>query len=89
MTWLNELWSEPGEKRVSHSRLLALAAFLVVSWVIVKKTIAGAEVDSELLIGYLAIMVLGETSKGISRHRMMVDQERTRMSFTSRGVGDE
>lgn len=82
---MRKLWEEPGEKRVSHSRLLALIAFLVVSWVIVQKVLKGLDVDTELLLGYLAIMVLGETSKGISRHRVMME----RMKFTERGTLDE
>jgi len=79
------IWSEPGENRTSHSRLLALAAFIVVSWVIIKMELREAT-SYELVIGYLMAMVLGETAKGISRHRMTVDRER--MNFTDRGIGE-
>lgn len=68
MKWARPLWQEPGEPRVSHSRVLALAAFVVVTWIIIRMELREAT-EYELVIGYLVAMVLGETSKGISRHR--------------------
>ena len=90
MKWARDLWSEPNEERVSHSRFLALAAFCVVSWVIVKQTIAGVDVSAELLLGYLTVMVLGEMGKGVSRHYRdsTIERERIRTKFTDHGVGE-
>ena len=84
MRWARDLWCEPNEDRVSHSRILALVAFLVVSWVIVKQVLAGMSVSSELLLGYLGIMVIGETSKGVSRHRRDIEMRK----WTDRGMND-
>lgn len=87
MKWVpTSLWSEPNEDRASHSRLLALVAFIVVSWVLIRMELREAT-QYELVIGYLVAMVMGETAKGISRHRMTVDRER--MNFTDRGIGEE
>ena len=78
MRWAT-IWQEPNEERPSHSRILALAAFCVVSFVIIKQALYDiTQVSVELLLGYLGIMVTGEATKSVSRHRMTVDRERIR-----------
>ena len=74
MKWAS-IWQEPNEERASHSRLLALAAFIVVSWVLIRMELREAT-QYELVIGYLVAMVLGETSTSVSRHRRDVDIQR-------------
>lgn len=60
MTWRNVYSERSGA--VSHSRLLALGAFLVSSFVIIAMELRSAT-SSELVIGYLGIMVAGEVTK--------------------------
>lgn len=86
MKWAADLWREPGESRASHSRLLALAAFIVVSLAILKQVWIRDEFDTELLLGYLGIMVVGQAGTTVSRHRR--DVEVQRMRLTDRGVGE-
>jgi len=80
MSRLRDLWSEPNEDRHSHSRTMALGAFLVVSWVIVKMELREAT-SYELVIGYLTATVLGVTATNISRHRMKTDNRRIDQQF--------
>jgi len=70
LTWLSSLLRNPGEKDVSQSRLISLLAFLVVSFVIIKQVWSSGTAETELLLGYMAIAMIGKTSETISRHRI-------------------
>lgn len=79
MKWCESLWKDPEQGKISHSRFLSLAAFLVASWILIRMELRGAT-QYELVLGYLTVMVTGEVWKrtSMSNHRTEVERERIR-----------
>jgi len=68
--WFIAILKNPGEKDISQSRLISLLAFLVVSFVIIKQVWSSGTAETELLLGYMGIAMIGKTTEMVSRHRM-------------------
>lgn len=70
MIWLSSLLKNPGESDISQSRLISLLAFAVVSYVIIKQVWSTGTAETDLLLGYMAIAMIGKTTETVSRHRV-------------------
>lgn len=64
MKWLRDIIKEPHSEKISHSRILAVVAMTVSSWVVIRMELRGAT-SVELVLGYLGILVTGEVTKRI------------------------